>query len=105
MKPELTQRHKDKILPLINMLKGNRVAIKGRAIANALNINERDVRLIVSYARKNVTPLISSGNFGYRWEPDINKVLGTIKRTKAHAYSEIETCLKQEKLLSEENRL
>lgn len=101
MKPIITQDLKNKIPDLIKILR-NSQPIKARDLSKALGTDERQLRLIVSYARKNVSPLITSGNFGYKWEQNKETVLNTIKRTKAHAYSEIETCLKQEKLLREE---
>jgi len=98
---ELTQDLKNLIPDLIKVLR-NAQPIKARDLSRALGITERELRLIVSYARQNVSPLIVSGNFGYRWETDRDKVLDTIKRTTSHAISEIKTCNKQKKLLREE---
>jgi len=101
MKPQITQDLKNKIPDLIKILR-NTKPILARDLSKAIGTDERQLRLIVSYTRKNVTPLIVSGNFGYKWEQDKEQVLNQIKRTKAHAYSELEMCLKQEKLLAEE---
>lgn len=104
MKPEITQQLRNKIPDLIKILR-NSEAIKGRDLSKAIGVSERQLRLMVNYARINISPLITSDNSGYRWETDIEKVRGTIKRTRAHAFSELRVCQQQEKLLSEENRL
>lgn len=101
MKPEINEQLKSKIPDMIRLLQSV-TTIKGRDLSNSLGINERSLRLMVNYARQNVTPRICSGDFGYQWETENKKVIETIKRTKAHAYSEIDVCLKQEKLLREE---
>ena len=98
---ELTQELKNKIPDLIKILRNSK-SILARDLSKAIGTDERQLRLIVSYARQNVSPLIVSGNFGYRWETDKDKVLDTIKRTTSHAISEIKTCNKQKKLLREE---
>ena len=101
MKPVITQQLRDKIPDLIKILR-NSEAIKGRDLSKAIGVKERQLRLMVNYARINISPLICSGDYGYRWESDIDKVRVTIARTRAHAYSELKVCEQQEKLLSEE---
>ena len=93
--------HKDKIEPLINLLK-NAKPMKGRAIAYILNISERELRAVVNNIRTNVTPRITSGDFGYTWETDIEKIRRSIARLKAHSFSQIRVANNQEKLLREE---
>ncbi len=102
MKPELTQSLRDKVLPLVNILKTGE-PIKGRDLAQMLNITERELRLTVNYARQNITPRIVTGDFGYRYELDNDKVLDSLKRLQAHSISQLQVICKQKMMLREEN--
>lgn len=95
------QVNHNKITPLINLLKNSK-PLKGRVIAGMLDITERELRAIVHYTRENITPRIVSGDFGYSWESDTEKILRSIARLKAHSFSQIKTANLQEKLLKEE---
>ena len=98
---EITPQLRAKIPDLIKILHSVQ-AIKGRDLAEALNVSERSLRLIVNYARKNISPLICSGDYGYKISTNIEGTMATIRRNRAHAFSEIEVCNKQERMLREE---
>ena len=95
------EHKQDKIEPLINLLK-NAKPMKGRAIAHILDISERELRAIVSYTRKYITPRITSGDFGYCFENDTDRIRNSFKRRRSHAISELVGIKNQEKLLKEE---
>lgn len=102
MKPLLTTQLKDKALPLINLLKSGGT-FKGRDLAERFDISERELRLIVSYIRLNITPRIAS-NFkdGYWYETDNKKLTDTFNEKRAHIFSELQVLRQQRKLIMEE---
>lgn len=91
------------ITPLIDLLKQSS-PLKGRVIAAKLGITQRELRATVNYIRANITPRIASGDFGYKWENDTEKIIQSMNRTRKHAISELISIKKQRKLLEEEYR-